>query len=214
MELTITTIVYLFLRLAPFILVCFFSLASFFNQDFKGLIFLIGLIFSSFFTILVGNSGIITKMEGYLSGISGGVSMLEKNPMCNQFTFGRNQTWSLLPMSQNVFGFTFGYFLTVVLINNIVYNNIPILVFLPVLAIFDLLWNYQNNYYSLISLTFTMVFGALMGWAWARILLRTKMTNLIFLNDIDGKAQCERPTNSTFKCKVYQGGQLVSTFAQ
>ena len=55
MELNIITITYLFLRLAPFVLVCFFSLASMFNQDFKGLIYLIGLIFATFVTMLFGN---------------------------------------------------------------------------------------------------------------------------------------------------------------
>ena len=38
MELNIATIIYLFFRLAPFIIVCFFSLQSIFNQDLKGLV--------------------------------------------------------------------------------------------------------------------------------------------------------------------------------
>ena len=55
MDLNIITITYLFLRLAPFVLVCFFSLSSLLNQDFKGLIYLIGLIFGCFITIIFGN---------------------------------------------------------------------------------------------------------------------------------------------------------------
>jgi hypothetical protein len=216
MELTITSIIYLFLRLAPFILVCFFSLSSFLNQDFKGLVYLFGLIFSCFVTILIGNSGIINRLEQMIHNMSGGeMGIIVENPICNQFTFGgRNQNWSILPMSQSIFGYTLGYFITVILINKIVYNNIPLLTLLPTIAAFDIIWNYNNSCYTITSLLSSLLIGAFIGWAWARILLRTKMTNLIFLNDIDGKTQCERPTQSTFKCKVYKGGQLVSTFAQ
>ena len=46
MEFNIVAFAYLFLRLAPFILICFFTLSSIFNQDFKGLIYLLGILFS------------------------------------------------------------------------------------------------------------------------------------------------------------------------
>jgi hypothetical protein len=68
MELNLTTIGYLFFRLAPFILVCFFSLASLFNQDFKGLVYLIGLIITCAVFILFGNStGEYLKNKEYYS---------------------------------------------------------------------------------------------------------------------------------------------------
>ena len=40
-------IFYLFLRLAPFIIVCYFILLSIFNKDIKGIIYLTGLMFSA-----------------------------------------------------------------------------------------------------------------------------------------------------------------------
>ena len=48
MELNLVTLIYLFFRLAPFISVCYFSLGSIFNQDIKGLIYLVGLLVALF----------------------------------------------------------------------------------------------------------------------------------------------------------------------
>jgi len=55
MQLNIVSIFYLFFRLAPFIIVSYFSLQSIFNQDMKGLVFLIGLLITTFLTIFIGN---------------------------------------------------------------------------------------------------------------------------------------------------------------
>ena len=44
MEANLFTIAYLFFRLSPFIIACFFSISSIFNNDMKGLIYLVGLI--------------------------------------------------------------------------------------------------------------------------------------------------------------------------
>ena len=53
MELNIISIFYLFFRLAPFIITAYFALQSIFNQDLKGVIFLIGLLITSFVTIII-----------------------------------------------------------------------------------------------------------------------------------------------------------------
>ena len=44
MEVNLLSISYLFFRLAPFIIVCFFTLNSLFNQDLRGIIYLCGLL--------------------------------------------------------------------------------------------------------------------------------------------------------------------------
>ena len=54
-QLNIVSLIYLFFRLAPFIIVSYFALQSLFNQDLKGVIYLVGLLIASVVTILVGN---------------------------------------------------------------------------------------------------------------------------------------------------------------
>ena len=92
------SLTYLFLRLAPFILVSFFSLASVFNQDFKGLVYLLGLIFACFSAMMIGNVLPIP------------ISSMP-NEICNMITISQVPSISKLPLSQCIFGYTFAYLL-------------------------------------------------------------------------------------------------------
>ena len=66
MDLNFVSIVYLFYRLAPFIIVCFFTLNSLINQDLRGLMYLCGLLL--LVTAVFISSG--TKVMLLLLGIS------------------------------------------------------------------------------------------------------------------------------------------------
>lgn len=59
MEVNLLSISYLFFRLAPFIIVCFFVLNSVFNQDLRGLIYLCGLMILIACVILAKPAGIL-----------------------------------------------------------------------------------------------------------------------------------------------------------
>ena len=65
MDLNLINILYLFFRMAPFVIVSYFSLQSILNQDLKGLIYLIGLIVTSFVVYL--NSIIPTRRKRFNS---------------------------------------------------------------------------------------------------------------------------------------------------
>ena len=68
-ELNLVTLVYLFLRLSPFIIICFFALNSLFNQDFRGIVYLHGIIFACFVSTMIynaiGTSGIFSTGENH-----------------------------------------------------------------------------------------------------------------------------------------------------
>ena len=55
MELNLINILYMFFRLAPFIIVSYFTLQSLFNQDLKGVMYLLGLLLASFATVMVAS---------------------------------------------------------------------------------------------------------------------------------------------------------------
>jgi len=206
MELNVFTITYLFLRLSPFIIVCFFSLASIFNQDFKGLIYLIGLIISCFITITVGSP--ISKTLNGMLNLSRG-----EEPICKSLITLGNTTLSELPLSQTIFGFTFFYlfYLFGMKKHTYIYQNIPTLVFFPLLILFDIAWNVSNNCHTYIDIILSLGMGITFGLSWAALIDSTKMTNLQYFNRISGNAECSRPSKSTFKCNVYKNGKLIST---
>jgi len=59
MEVNLLSISYLFFRLAPFIIVCFFTLNSLFNQDLRGIIYLCGLLILISTVILTPPLGVL-----------------------------------------------------------------------------------------------------------------------------------------------------------
>jgi len=200
MELNIVSFTYLFLRLAPFILVCFFTLSSIFNQDFKGLVYIAGLLFSSFTTIIIGNA-----LSDIIPSITG-----DKPDICNMISVGQTDNISKLPLGQSVISYTFGYLLYGIIKFNYVKQNIATLVFFPVLLLFDIIWNASNGCYHIMQIIASLIIGGLFGVFWGYIIASTKTPALQYFSGINNNEVCSVPSKQTFKCKVYQNGKLLA----
>ena len=118
MDLNIINILYMFFRLAPFIIVSYFTLQSLFNQDLKGVIYLIGLLITSIVVVLLGN--ILKKFSPPKGLMPTDYSKIR----CTQLTLGNSQPISVLPLSQTVFGYTLAYLGYFISINNLQTQNI------------------------------------------------------------------------------------------
>lgn len=201
MELNIISFSYLFLRLAPFILVCFFTLTSIFNQDFKGLVYIAGLLFSSVTTIAFGNM---------LSDFIPIIDAVNKPEICNMITVGQSSDVSKLPLGQSVISFTFGYLLYTIIEQGIVKQNIATIVFFPILLMFDIVWNAKNSCYTIWQLICSLIIGGLFGVLWSYIIATTKSPELRYFSGINNNEICSVPSQQTFKCRVYQNGHLIA----
>ena len=200
MDLNIVGFGYLFLRLAPFVLASFFTLASIFNQDFKGFIYLVGLLFSSFITMLTANLPFINKLR-----------RPEDSPeICNVLTIGQTDSLSDLPLGQSALTYTFAYLLFSILKYKMVLQNIPTLVFFPLLIIFDFIWNLNNSCYSFFQLLTSLCVGGIIGISWASIIATSKTPSLMYFSSLSSKEVCSKPSKSTFRCNVYKNGKLIS----
>jgi len=212
MELNLFTILYLFFRLAPFIVVCYLSLGSIFNQDIKGLIYLVGLLFSCFATFLVGQTVPISFSIG-----SDPVNPLSKKmvkPVCNLLTIGKDGSFSRIPLGISILSFTMIYLVCIMVQYNLVTNNIPMLVFFPVLIMGDLIWNLRNECYAPFGIFLAVAVGCLMGWAWSLIIGQMNQPNLFFLNVDSNQSVCQRPSQQLFKCTFANpatGGSYTNT---
>jgi hypothetical protein len=198
MELNLFTILYLFFRLAPFIVVCYFSLGSIFNQDLKGLIYLVGLLFSCFVTFLVGQTIPISFSVG-----SDPVNPLTKknvSPVCNLLTIGKDGSFSRIPLGISILSFTLIYLVTIIAKHHLEIMNIPTLIFFPVLILGDLIWNMRNECYAPFGIILSMAVGSLMGWAWSTIIGSLNKPDLFYLNVGSNQSVCQRPSQQLFKC--------------
>lgn len=204
MELNLVTLLYLFFRLAPFIIVSYFSLSSIFNQDIKGLIYLVGLLFSCFVTIIIGNTIPISYTYG--SDTPDGVSQRVVNGVCNMITIGKNGSFSNIPLGISMLTYTLIYLVYIIAINHIELQNLPTLIILPALILGDLIWNITNDCYKPFGLILSIVCGGFIGWGWAATVNSFNQPQLFFLNVGGNKQVCHRPSKQLFKCTFKKTG--------
>ena len=201
MELNIISFCYLFLRISPFIIVCFFLLSSIFNSDFRGLVYIAGLLFSCFTTVIFGNA---------LSDIIPIVDANARPAISNSISVGQSGDVSKLPLGQSVISFTFGYLLYTIIQNNIITQNIATIVFFPILLLFDLVWNAKNGCYSIWQLIVSLVIGGLFGVFWSYLITKTNNPDLLYFSGVTDNQVCSVPSKQTFKCRVFKNGKLIS----
>jgi len=178
-------------RLAPFIFVSFFTLSSVLNQDLKGVIYLIGLIISTFVAVLVSNSGIISFLD----------TSAEK---CSPFTLLEGKLMSNIPLSQVVFSYTFSYLAYVIIKYKYAASNIPLLVLFPALIIYDMVQTITSRCTTWSGSMAGFLIGGAVGSIWASIIDATKMTKLQYYTGISNRQTCSIPSKQTFRCTQKQ----------
>lgn len=195
MELNLSNILYLSFRLSPFIIVSMLIFSSIFLQDFKGIIYIAGLLLATFISITAGKS----------------FSFESQNPICKTISLSKNSTVSKLPLSQVVLNYTFFYFVYIIGSNGIATQNIPTLVIFPLLIVGDIIWNYYNGCYEIPAIISALVIGSGIGGIWSYIISSAKMPSLLYFNGVSNSEICSRPSQQTFRCALYRNGNLVST---
>lgn len=197
-NLNIVSIAYISFRLAPFILVCFFSLSSVFNQDLKGVMYLSGLLFTSFLAVIIGNAGQST-FERTSEGIEDPIYE-DTTRVCNLLNLTKNGPISNLPLSQVVFSYTAGYLGYVIYTYSLYSQNIPTLIVFPTLIISDIVWNLRNQCAKPFSLLAAMVIGLGGGIGWAAMISSFKLANLQYFSGLSNKESCTVAAKQTLKC--------------
>ena len=208
MELNIINLLYLFFRLAPFVIISYFTMSSIINQDIKGVIYLIGVIVTCFIAMLIGNA-IPETVD----------SNNELNPVCNLLSLGNNLSFSKVPLGQTILMYTFFYFVYVIAIHNLALTNIPTLIFFPLLIMADLWWNINNHCYSIMPIFVAFIVGGGCGVAWSAIIDSFGQPSLMYYNVGSNATVCSRPSKQLFKCSFGTGTdpakeQVAADFAQ
>ena len=178
----IITVGYLFSRLSPFIIVCYFVLQSLFNMNLKVIFYLAGILMTCFVS-----SMILPKLYKDTSA-GGGV--------CNAIP-GMPE----ISMGQSILGFTFAYLCFIITKYKMWATNIFTAIIFPGLILFDFIWNFKNSCAGLPKLASSLAFGLLAGYVWASIIQRID-PELQFFNGISNKAVCSRPTKTLYSCAV------------
>jgi len=169
------------------------------NQDFKGIIYLSGLLMACFLCASIGNS--FTSVFQNIPNNSNDNDMYEHTTrVCNLLTLSKTGPISNLPLSQAVFSYTFGYLLYIIVKYKLINQNLPTLLIFPTLIVSDLLWNMYNGCAKPFSLLVSIMIGGLVGVAWSAFIDSTKLTKLQYFNGLSNKESCSRPSKQSFVC--------------
>ena len=179
----IISLSYLFSRLSPFIIICYFILQSVFNQNLKGIFYVSGVLFACFLSVFI-DSGISTP-DG-----------IEKNPVCSLIDGMPN-----LPLGQTILGFTFAYLSYIIFKYKLVDQNSPTFIIFPVLIVADIVWNLRNECAKAISLFMSLSIGLIFGILWG-LIIDSVDPELQFFNGIGNKSVCKRPSSTLYRCRI------------
>jgi hypothetical protein len=190
-DLNLVSILYIAYRLAPFILVSFFTLSSVFNNDFKGLIFLAGLMIATFVSIIIGNAAAVFVQND-----------ADKSEVCDTFTLSSTGVLSNIPLGTMTISYTFFYLLYTIIYFQLEKMNIFTLLIFPILLLSDIVWSINNTCAKTASIMFAVIIGFGVSWFWAFILQHTNSTNLMYFSGVSGKEVCSMTAKQNFRCKT------------
>lgn len=187
--------------IAPSVLIGFFVILSLFNQNLKGLAYLVGLcvLFSSmsvFNSMLSANT---SETDEQLSSFS-------RNMCKNYGLFGERSTG--LPYGILVYAFTLFYLLLPMVINGIV--NMPLLFSLVLITIIDCVISVRENCVRIKNIIISLIFGCLIGVFWSLLIYSIK-PELTYHTDYitSNKLACSLPSKQNFKCVVKKNGEII-----
>lgn len=196
MELNLNSLLYLFFRLSPFIIVCFFTLGSILNSELKGFVYLIGLIFTCFmstqFTSLLGDKA----------------TDQAKAPICNLYTVNSILA-DITPMSLVILSYTFFYLVFPIGKYKLAIDNVPVLIFFPLLILGEAYWVISKGCFSVLNCFLAFIVGGGLGVAWAALIDATKLRGLQYYNIGSNRERCSVASNQRFVCTTYKNGKAV-----
>ena len=210
MEANLFNLLYLFFRLSPFIIASFFSLISVFNNDLKGFIYLVGLIFTTAIAWILGRSIIpATGLDqNFPEEITNPEIKVDANGVpnvCNFLSLGGFHNFSKVPLSIVVLSYTFFYLVYTIATYHMELFNIPTLILFPILILADIFWNISNSCFPLASCVLSLIVGGGLGVAWSAI-IQKNMPDMQYLIIGSNRQMCMQPSNQTFVCTDNEDG--------
>lgn len=198
METNLNSLLYLFFRLSPFIVVCFFTLSSIINNEIKGFVYIVGLCFGLVLLSLFG--GVISNFDT--------TSSIESSKLiCHSLPFGD----APLPIGIGILGYTLGYLLFTIVKYKIVVFNLAVVILFPILILADIWWNISTGCYTPLKCIVSLVVGSGAGLLWSYIIWTSKVKEFQYYNIGSANEVCSKPSAQTFKCAVYKNGKLIKS---
>jgi hypothetical protein len=202
MELTLQNLLYFAGRLGPYILVFFFVMVSIFNQDFKGLLYISGILFASTFAIILSAS---TR------------SLFQDISNANAYCSMSDVTVSRFPLSSVIIGFSL-FYIFIPMINLLGGVTNPLLIFVMLLFVFmDVAFLVSNNCSSMKNfgpfgpILISYGIGGFCAYLFVLLCTSTDHNELLYFGNDSSGPLCKLNRNKKMRCSVYKNGELITT---
>lgn len=176
-------LIYIIYKIMPFIMVAYLLITSIFAGSYAGLMALVGLLLTAGITIMV--SRFIPTAQ---------------NPSDTILTF---EGWNIsnLPLSTHTFAYMLGYFVYVIVKNDVVSSNGLLISALTLILVGDLGYQLANaNNYAIIP----AIIGTLLGVAWAAMLPKT--AQMVPQSYEQSKCNVKK---GIYRCRIRRTGEIV-----
>jgi hypothetical protein len=187
----------LFSAISPLLLSFFLVLSSLFNQDLKGLVYLAGVLISSFINIFLMN------LVGSKRDIN------SESYTCDMFDISSGAYNSPAPTSLFI-AFTIAYLLLPMKYN----DNMNYIVVICLLGLFmlDAVTKISKKCTTGPGTFLGALVGLVMGSIWYTIFHYAGLDSLLYFDGLSSnRVLCSRPSKQTFKCSVYKNGEIISS---
>jgi len=200
-ELSFSNVFKFFSAIAPFLLAFLMVMISIFNSNFKGMIYLLGILIAFFLTIMFQ-------------------SIIRYNPaqngkpvatLCRIFSLPYPLgSYSSPSFNSVMIAFTFIYMVLPMQEHNVV--NYPLLICIFGIFAIDAFTRLNGNCTNAQGIILGGIFGVVLGAIWYNLLKITDNKHLLYFDEyVSNKVACSKPQKQTFKCAVYKNGELLKT---
>jgi len=198
MHFSLLNLIYFAFRMGPFLLVSFFIMSSFFNQDLKCIIYIAGLLFACFLGIATGNSlSIFDLPKGSLSSAH-----------CHVLSLGEAIPLSSIPLSIIVYCYTAAYLAYPVMQFDKGSSDMSLIALFPLLILVELMWLHSYQCFNITSILVGGAFATAIGFLWSWIIYNSNLKGLHTFTIMGGGHACVRPAQTTFRCQQEQVSHL------
>tara|TARA_B110000285_G_scaffold201066_1_gene235420 strand:- start:6748 stop:7353 length:606 start_codon:yes stop_codon:yes gene_type:complete len=183
--------------LSPLLLGSILMMASIFNQNIKGIIYLAGVLLACVANIFIMN--LIKSPSEPDRSIT--CDIIEAPFIANNYNS---------PAFNSMFiAFTIAY-LTIPMYYNDEMNYALLVTMLVIFAV-DAVTKLRGKCTTATGVLFGGLIGIIFGAGWFTLFHATGNDNLLYFNELlSNKTVCTRPNKQQFKCSVYKDGQLIS----
>lgn len=207
MELTLVNLIYFFGRLAPMMLVSFFVLVSVFNADWKGMVYLSGIIFSCVVAILASN----TTAQLFMT----------TDPNMSSYCQVGDTRYSYYPLSSVILGFTIMYVMLPMIKASGGVNNVLLIGVMMLFVLVDVVFLVRNRcatmfylpspFGEFVPIVISYGIGSLIAFLYVLMATSTDQNQLLFFGSGASGPLCKTSGKQKMKCRVYRNGELITT---